>query len=172
MALFAEGVLKLHWDQSVPVNLARIAKKMGVAVALSETLEPCVCIDVNASNQARITIGTRHPLLRQRYGVAQALGHRALHHLRPGTGLLLHIPDDFGVDHSQRIHSEAHQFALALMIPASVLAYSVCDMRVGDLQALAHLFHVPPSFIKQRLADLDLRLAKPLTLQVNRLLLE
>lgn len=172
MALFAEGILKLHWDQSVPVNLARIAKKMGVAVALSESLQPCACVNVSANNQARITIGTRHPLLHQRYAVAQALGHRALHHLRPGTGLVLHIPEDFKADHSQRIFSEAHQFALALLIPASVLAYSVCDMRVGDLQALAHLFHVPPSFIKQRLADLDLRLARPLTLQVNRLLLE
>ena len=109
MALFAEGILKLHWDQSVPVNLARIAKKMGVAVALSDSLEACVCIDISAHNHARITIGTRHPLLSQRYGVAQAL---------------------------------------------------------------AHLFHVPPSFIKQRLADLDLRLAKTLALQVNRLLLE
>ena len=95
MALFAEGILKLHWDQSVPVNLARIAKKMGVAVALSDSLEACVCIDISAHNHARITIGTRHPLLRQRYGVAQALGHRALHHLRPGTGLVLHVPGDF-----------------------------------------------------------------------------
>ncbi|MBX9834828.1 MAG: ImmA/IrrE family metallo-endopeptidase [Burkholderiaceae bacterium] len=172
MALFAEGILKLHWDQSVPVNLARIAKKMGVTIALSHTLEPCICVDISASNHARITIGTRHPLLQQRYGVATALGHRALHHLRPGTGLLLHIPDDFRVDHSQRIHSEAHQFALALMIPAPVLAYSVCDMRVGDLQALAHLFHVPPSLVKQRLADLNLHLAQPLARQVNWLLLE
>ena len=172
MALFAEGILKLHWDQSVPVNLARIAKKMGVAVTLSATLEPGVCINISASNHARITIGTRHPLLHQRYGVAQALGHRALHHLRPGTGLVLHIPDDFKADHSQRIHSEAHQFALALLIPAAALQYSVREMRVGDLQALAHLFHVPPSFIKQRLADLDLHLPKSLALQVNRLLLE
>lgn len=172
MALFAEGILKLHWDQSVPVNLARIAKKMGVAVALSDTLEPCACIDISASNQARITIGTRHPLLHQRYGVAQALGHRALHHLRPGTGLLLQVPEDFRVDHSQRIQSEAHQFALALLIPASALQYSVRDMRIGQLQELAHLFHVPPIFIKQRLADLDLCLAKSLALQVNRWLLE
>ena len=172
MALFAEGILKLHWDQSVPVNLARIAKKMGVAVALSEALEPCACIDISASNHARITIGTRHPLLQQRYSVATALGHRALHHLRPGTGLLLQVSDDFKADHSQRIHSEAHQFALALLIPASALHDSLGQMRIGELQTLAQRFHVPPSFIKQRLADLDLQLPKPLALQVNRWLLE
>ena len=172
MALFAEGILKLHWDQSVPVNLARIAKKMGVAVALSDSLEACVCIDISAHNHARITIGTRHPLLSQRYGVAQALGHRALHHLRPGTGLVLQVPEDFKADHSQRIHSEAHQFALALLIPASALHYSVREMRASQLQELAHVFHVPPSFIKQRLADLDLHLPQPLALQVNWLRLE
>lgn len=172
MALFAEGILKLHWDQSVPVNLARIAKKMGIVVALSDSLAPCVCLDISASNQARITISTQRPVVHQRYGVAQALGHRALHHVRPGTERLIEVPDDFRVDHSQRLASEAHQFALALLIPAAVLHYSVRDMRLKQLQELAHLFQVPPLLVKQRLADLDLCLAPSLALQVNRLLLE
>lgn len=172
MALFAEGILKLHWDQSVPVNLARIAKKMGIAVALSDAAAPCVCLDISADNQARITIGSQHPVVHQRYGVAQALGHRALHHLRPGTRRAIEVPDNFGVDHSQRLASEAHQFALALLMPAAVLHYSVRDVRLGQLQELAHLFQVPPLLVKQRLADLDLQLAQPLALQVNRLLLE
>ncbi|MDD2711879.1 MAG: ImmA/IrrE family metallo-endopeptidase [Simplicispira sp.] len=172
MALFAEGILKLHWDQSVPVNLARIAKKMGIVVALSDSLVPCVCLDISASNQARITINTQRPVIHQRYAVAQALGHRALHHVRPGMERLIEVPENFAVDHSQRLTSEAHQFALALLIPAAVLQYSVRDMRLGQLHELAHLFQVPPLLVKQRLADLDLQLARPLALQVNRLLLE
>ena len=32
MILFAEGILKTHWDQSVPVNVARIARAMAVVV--------------------------------------------------------------------------------------------------------------------------------------------
>ena len=172
MALFAEGILKLHWDQSVPVNLARIAKNMGMAVALSDSLAQCVSLDISPSNQARITIGTQHPVIHQRYAVAQALGHRALHHVRPGSVRLIEVPHNFGVDHSQRLASEAHQFALALLIPAAVLQYSVRDVRLGQLQELAHLFQVPPIFVKQRLADLDLKLPLSLALQVNRLLLE
>lgn len=172
MALFAEGILKLHWDQTVPVNLAHLAKNMGIGVALSDTLAPCALIDISVDNKARITIGTRHSVMLQRYAVAQALGHRALHHLRPGQGRPIEVPDHFGVDHSQRQSSEAHQFALALLIPAAVLRYSVCEVRTGTLQELAHLFHVPPLLVKQRLADLDLRLAVPLALQVDRWELE
>ena len=172
MALFAEGILKLHWDQTVPVNLAHIAKNMGIVVALSEALAPCASIDIGSDNKARITIGTQHPVIHQRYAVAQALGHRALHHLRPGSGRLIVVANDFGTDHSQRQNSEAHQFALALLMPASVLRYSVCEVRMGTLQELAHLFHVPPLLVKQRLADLDLRLAVPLALQVDRWELE
>ena len=172
MALFAEGILKLHWDQTVPVNLAHIAKNMGIVVSLSEVLAACACIDIGADNKARITIGTQHSMVHQRYAVAQALGHRALHHLRPGGKRSIEVSDNFGVDHGQRQDSEANQFALALLIPAAVLRYSVCDVHLGTLQELAHLFQVPPILVKQRLADLDLQLALPLARQVDRLALD
>lgn len=174
MALFAEGILNLYWDQSVPVNLARIAKKMGIAIVLSDTLAECASLDISPHNLARITIGTRHPVIHQRYAVAQALGHRALHHLRPGTHRLIAVQDNFAVDHTQRNDSEANEFALGLLVPAPVLRYSV--QAIGprpqpevQLQELAHVFNVPPLLIKQRLADLDLRLPQPLALQVNRM---
>ena len=169
MALFAEGILKLHWNQTVPVNLAHIAKGMGIVVALSKSLGPCASLHIGSDNKARITIGTQHPVVHQRYAVAQALGHRALHHLRPGSGRLIQVSDNFGVDHGQRLDSEANLFALALLIPAAVLRYSVRDVQMGTLQELAHLFQVPPILVKQRLADLDLRLAVPLALQLDRL---
>ena len=157
MALFAEGVLNLYWDQSVPVNLARIAKKMGIAIILSDTLAECARLDISPHNKASITIGTQHPVVCQRYGAAQALGHRALHHLRPGTYRLIEVQKNFAVDHSQRTETEANEFALGLLIPAQVLHYSVRDVGVAQLQELAHLFNVPPILIKQRMADLDLR---------------
>ena len=69
--------------------------------------------------------------------------------------------------------AERHAFRpIDLAASESIRHYSVREMRASQLQELAHLFHVPPSFIKQRLADLDLQLPKPLTLQVNRWLLE
>ncbi|MDD2546033.1 MAG: ImmA/IrrE family metallo-endopeptidase [Burkholderiaceae bacterium] len=162
MALFAEGILKLHWDQSVPVNLARIAKGMGIVVVLSEDLEPCARLEISPQNKARLVIGKRQSSIRQRYGVAHAMGHLALHHLRPGGQRLIDVADNFGVDQDSRIDSEANQFALGLLMPSQVLEYCVRDMGMANLQELAELFDVAPILVKQRLADLDIRLHPPL----------
>ncbi|MBY0455519.1 MAG: ImmA/IrrE family metallo-endopeptidase [Burkholderiaceae bacterium] len=161
MALFAEGILNLYWDRSVPVNLAHIAKKMGVTVVLSDSLPECARIDISPDNKARILIGKQQPLVRQRYGVAHALGHRALHHLRPGTQRLIEVSDNFHANHQSRIDSEANQFALALLIPSQALLDCVQQQRMSYLQGLADHFNVVPILIKQRLADLNLRLELP-----------
>lgn len=161
MALFAEGILNRYWDQSVPVNLARIAKKMGVTVALSDTLLECARIEISPDNKTHITIGQQQPVIRQRYGVAHALGHRSLHHLRPGTHRLIEVSDNFYANHQNRIDSEANQFALALLIPTQSLLNCVEQRRPSHLQGLADLFNVAPILMKQRLADLNLRLELP-----------
>lgn len=36
MALLAEGILKPHWDQTIPVNVAHIVKQMGVRLLMPE----------------------------------------------------------------------------------------------------------------------------------------
>lgn len=161
MVLFAQGILDLYWDQSVPVNLARIAKHMGAAIALSDTLEQCARIDITPDNKARITIGSRQPMVRQRYGVAHALGHRSLHHLRPGAQRLIDVSDNFGVDHNNRIDSEANAFALALLMPTSAVQRCLHDEGLSYLPAWAERFEVAPILVKQRLADLGLRLPLP-----------
>jgi len=165
MAMFAEGILKLHWDQSVPVNLARIARRMGVTVRLSDTLQACAQLDISLQNQARITLGKQQSVVRQRYGVAHALGHVALHHLRPGHQRLIDVRENFGVDAYQRSETEANQFALALLIPSNVLRQRLGELRMADLDDLARLFEVAPILVKQRMADLSLHFNRPLALQ-------
>lgn len=165
MAMFAEGILKLHWDESVPVNLARIARRMGIAVRLSDTLQACAQIDISAKNEVRITIGKQQSIVRQRYGVAHAIGHVALHHLRPGHQRLIDVSDNFGVDANNRSQTEANQFALALLMPGDVLRQRVQTLRMADLDDLAHLFEVPAILVKQRMADLSLHFNRPLALQ-------
>lgn len=165
MAMFAEGILKLHWDQSVPVNLARIARSMGVVVRLSDTLQACAQLEISLQNQARITLGKQQSVVRQRYGVAHALGHVALHHLRPGHQRLIDVRENFGVDTDQRNETEANQFALALLIPSDVLRQRVGELRMANLDDLARLFEVAPILVKQRMADLSLHFNRPLALQ-------
>ncbi len=165
MSLLAEGILKTHWDQSVPVNLAHIARGMGVAMALGSTGAACALLEISRENKARITIDASHPFMHQRYGVAHALGHLALHHLRPGMRREIVVSDSYHVDYHQRMDSEANDFALRLLVPTEVLQFTLQDGHAGSVEELAHLFEVPPILIKQRLADLGLRLPQPLARQ-------
>lgn len=165
MAMFAEGVLKLHWDQSVPVNLARIARRMEIAIRLSDSLQACALLDISPQNKARITIGKQQSVQRQRYGVAHAIGHVALHHLRPGHQRLIDVADNFGVDANNRTELEANQFALALLLPAPALAQLLENQPMAQLDDVAQRFEVPPILVKQRMADLSLHFQRPLALQ-------
>ena len=167
LSLFAEGILNTHWDQSVPVNLAHIAKAMGIAVAVGDTGAACAVLDISRQRKARITINATHSFMRQRYGVAHAIGHVALHHLRPGMRHAIHVSESYHVDYEQRIEREANDFALRLLVPSEVLKFSVLQQHIDNAQELAHLFEVAPILIKQRLADLDLALPQRLACQVT-----
>jgi Zn-dependent peptidase ImmA (M78 family) len=61
--------------------------------------------------------------------------------------------------------SEANDFALRLLVPTEVLQFTLQDGHASSMEELAHLFEVPPILIKQRLADLGLRLPQPLARQ-------
>lgn len=167
MALLAEGILKTHWDQSVPVNLARIAKAMKLVVTLGDTGTACAVLEISAQRKARVTIGQQHPIARQRYGVAHAIAHLALHHLRPGMRREICVSDSYHADHDQRQDSEANDFALRLLMPEAVLRYTVAEAQARSVHALAHLFEVPTILIKQRLADLDLQVPLRLSQQLD-----
>lgn len=167
MILFAEGILKTHWDQSVPVNVARIARAMSVVVAPGETGDACAILEITPQRTRRVTIASRDSFMRQRYGVAHAMGHIALHHLRPGMRREIMVSESYHVDYSLRMESEANDFALRLLIPTQVLQFTLTEGHAESLQELAHLFEVPDILVKQRLADLDLRLPQSLVRQLR-----
>lgn len=160
MALLAEGILKLHWDQTVPVNVAHIVKKMGVHLQLQAALPCSAMLAITTDNQACITLQQQLPYAHQRYIVAHALAHVALHHLRPGMSRELYIGEDFRLDFSQRHMAEANDFALRLLIPEGALRYAVQTMQARHWDELAHVFAVPPLFVRQRMADLGCVLPK------------
>lgn len=161
MALMAEGILKLHWDQTIPVNVAHIVKAMGVRLLLMPEIAPCALLCINTNNQAQIHLNPSLGSLHQRYVVAHALAHVALHHLRPGMQRAIEISADFRLDFSQRHMAEANDFALRLLIPDAALHYAVGTMQARDAQELAHVFAVDALFVKQRMAELGLAFARP-----------
>lgn len=171
MSLLAEGLLKLHWDGHIPVNLARMAKAMQLVVAF-DNLAPEVCAHVSISPQRkqRVLLDSGASLLRQRYGVAHALGHIALHHLRPGMEHSIHVSESYHVDLSQRSDNEANDFALRLLMPEARLRHQLHRLneeRIYTLPDLAQRFEVAPIMLKQRMADLDLSWPKTLAQQLR-----
>ena len=158
MALLAEGILNLHWDQTIPVNVAHIVKQMGVRLQLLPHIPCSATLTIQPDNQALITLNQRLPTMHQRYVVAHALAHVALHHLRPGMSKTIHISPDFRLDFSQRHMAEANDFALRLLMPEPALRYAIDAMQARDWDELSHVFAVPPLFVKQRLSDLELGL--------------
>lgn len=174
MTLLAEGVLKAHWDQTIPVNLAHIAKAMQITVALSELGSACARVELVPRRKPRIVIDRGQPLQRQRYGVAHALGHLALHHLRPGRAHTIEVSDSYHCDVQLRIDSEANDFALRLLMPEQALRQSLLDVplvQLGQpgqqLEQLALRFQVAPILIKQRMADLGLDWPRTLAQQLR-----
>ncbi len=160
MALLAEGILKLHWDQTVPVNVAHILKQMGVRLQLQNNLAYSALLSISSDNQAHIVLSQQLPNVHQRYVVAHALAHVALHHLRPGREQPIHIGSDFRLDFSQRHTTEANDFALRLLMPEPALRYAIEDMQARDENEIADVFAVPSLFVKQRLSELGLALSR------------
>ena len=160
MALLAEGILKLHWSQTIPVNVAHIVKQMGVRLQLQPALSASATLSITADNQAHIALHQNLPSVHQRYVVAHALAHVALHHLRPGMTQSIDISEDFRLDFGLRNMAEANDFALRLLLPEAALHYAVQTMQARNWEELAHAFAVPPLFIKQRMADLQLELPR------------
>ena len=165
MTLLAEGVLNAHWDHKLPVNLARIAKGMEVVVAFAPLGRVCALVELAAKRKPRIVIDRQHPLERQRYGVAHALGHIALHHLRPGQTHAIEVSDSYHCNVQERIDNEANDFALRLLLPEAALRAQVQPLT--PVEALAQVFQVAPILIKQRMADLNLPWPRTLAQQLR-----
>ena len=158
MALLAEGILKQHWDQSIPVNLAHILKSMGVRLQMHDALDCSARLCMDSDNRATVQLSRQLLNMHQRYAVAHALAHIALHHLRPGMQRALYVGRDFRVDVASPSALEANDFALRLLMPEAAVRYAVSHMRAQCAAELEHVFAVPTLLVQQRLSDLGLQL--------------
>ena len=70
----AERVLKDFWDQSLPVDSAALAKKMGVRAYLAPELPASGQSAALESGEYKIQIKPGEPVYRQRFTVARELG--------------------------------------------------------------------------------------------------
>ena len=106
------------------MNVARIARAMSVVVAPGETGRRLRHFGDHAPTHAAcLTIASRDSFMRQRYGVAHAIGHVRC------TICARYAPHptsaSYHVDYEQRIEREANDFALRLLVPSGeVLKFS------------------------------------------------
>jgi hypothetical protein len=125
----AARVLEDHWTGETPVDVWKIAEKLGLRVEVRQTrhegriTEGVISVPANESRTA------------QRFAIAHELGHRELRH---------QVNED-------KIEAEAHAFASELLIPRSRLRRAV---EVGlPLRALREHFDVSHQAITIALED-------------------
>lgn len=155
-ALAATQVLQQHWNGQLPVDLAAIAQRMGVAIrSRSPFEEPAFpysgyfeqtpsgpCIHVNISE----------PAVRQRFTVAHELGHYVLGHKDSPRD----SAQNFGsgvVDPRERA---ANQFAAELLMPSDAVRRVVASGQFNSVNELAQAFQVSGVAMGYRLNNLQL----------------
>jgi Zn-dependent peptidase ImmA (M78 family) len=149
----AHGVLIEHWGDTIPVDPARIAKKLGVEV-VSAFLDPDVAgaIEKRAGRPAKIILSESDHPNRKRFTCAHEIGHFVEHgegdyeyvDYRDGTASM-------GVDEQERF---ANAFAAALLMPEK----AVLRLRGRGMheRAMAREFGVSEAAMVNRLKNLGL----------------
>jgi Zn-dependent peptidase ImmA (M78 family) len=149
----AENVLNEYWGDSVPVDPARVARKMGILVK-DAYLDPDVAgaIQKQAGGDVRIYLNAADHPNRQRFTCAHEIGHYVMHD--DGDFEYIDYRDEtasLGVSADERF---ANAFAAALLMP---------EKEVRRLQALetgttdmASIFGVSEAALVNRLKNLNL----------------
>ena len=115
------------------------------------------------SDPTVIGVNAKHPPTRQRFTIAHEIAHHVLHasaafHVDNRIAILRRDPKSSeGTDHTE---IEANVFAAELLMPSSLLATDLVDLRTSDLddetevKQLAKRYNVSPQAMTFRLANL------------------
>jgi hypothetical protein len=155
----ARVILETHWDGMVPVNVDQIARRLGIEVVDDPGAPFPVRIERPASERtfwqrllrgwhargSKIVLGPDHGS--RRMVLACMVGHVVL-----GHGEL--IPGQVRGGLSGEQEEDARQFAMALLMPASVMGRA--QMYAGDSGRLGTLFGVDEMTARGRLLGLGM----------------
>lgn len=149
----AERILEENWTDSVPVDPARIARKMGIEV-VDAYLDPDVAgaIEKRPGQPVKIFLNTEDHPNRQRFTCAHEIGH----YVQRGDADFEFIDyrdmtASLGVDEEERY---ANAFAAALLMPEKeVRRFNGLGMRPDDM---ATTLGVSEAALVNRLKNLDL----------------
>ena len=151
----AQEVLTAYWDDTLPVDPQKIAKKMGITIkAISH--EGCsgkACKENGES--AVIEYDNTELPLRQRFTIAHELGHHVLNHTSNGH----HFRDEisqFKANVRSPTETQANKFAAELLAPEIAIKHYVFKKNITSIETLARLFKISSVAMKYRLKNLGM----------------
>lgn len=159
----ASALLKRLGINEPPIDVAVVAKLLGISLQLADLGDDCSGMLVRAEGGAVIGVHYAHPPNRQRFTIAHEIGHFALHD--GGTyvdrGTTLRLRSSANNSGSVVEEREANQFAAALLMPAPWLKreLKMHAVDLGDdesLRALCERFGVSSQAMMYRLMNLRL----------------
>jgi Zn-dependent peptidase ImmA (M78 family) len=164
----AEKLAERLGTGSVPVDVEKIADRLGLPVMYADLGEGVSGLLVSDGVQAHICVQDQDAPVRQRFTIAHEVGHHYLRHqFEPGH----HVHVDRGHYISERgprasdgvdpKEIEANQFAACLLMPSKLVREKVAELGGGPLldQHVSHLartFRVSEQAMTIRLSTLGL----------------
>ncbi len=151
-------------QQSVPVNVAALARQFGIALSWHPMHDDIAGTLAHDREGWCITVNAAHEESRQRFTIAHEIGHFVLHRNRLGRGT--NDSRRYAVTaeapyYNDRIdtaaETEANRFATALLMPEDRVV-DVCRIfRCNEPEPVARLFQVSPHAMTVRMAHLRQR---------------
>ncbi|MCG8998426.1 ImmA/IrrE family metallo-endopeptidase [Laribacter hongkongensis] len=149
-------LLHSHWDGKLPINIDRIAERLGIEVCPVFGMQGKFsgCIE-KTDTGAKISLDITESIVRQRFTVAHEIGHFALGHLKESGQKFRDGPDTLSGKGSVE-EREANSFAAELLMPESLLKYVITVRNITEIDKLANLFNVSQIAMKYRLTNLGI----------------
>ena len=145
----AQDILNSHWDGTVPVPVAAIARALGIQVDAADMAEPCRLEFTEAV--WKVTLRKEDSAIRQRFALAHGVG-RIVGHEGPTPVLPIAIPaSDFSTQAMDWNIRKANAFALELLAPKRVLKYTINTGKMRTVDDLVATFQISPVAMVQRL---------------------
>jgi Zn-dependent peptidase ImmA (M78 family) len=154
------------WE--APVDVARIAKNLGLKIIQQNLGDNVSGLLVRTSAGTHICVAAGHAEVRRRFTIAHEIGHHVLRH-QFEAGAHVHVDrgnyiSQRGIRASEGVDPkeiEANQFAACLLMPVNVMQAAVKRLASGtifdgDVEELARLFKVSEQAMTIRLTTLGL----------------
>ena len=140
---YVSELLKLHKVKEAPVDVIRLAQKLGAQVKLSPFDGELAGMLIRGNGKKIIGVNSLHHINRQRFTVAHEIGHLLMHQ---GD---VHIDKSFTVQRRDGVSSlavdpdeiEANRFAAELLMPYGLIAADLItrDIDIENAEELMEL---------------------------------